>query len=103
MVSDPMKTSLGLEYFCTEGDELWCMPDGDLIELGKRELDRIGLAKYDDIEDGCVFRVPKAYPIYDSEYQNYLTVLKKFVDKLENFRLQALCFPSGGTILDRFR
>ncbi len=86
MVSDPMKTSLGLEYFCSEGDELWCMPDDDLIELGKRELDRIGLASYDDIEDGCVFRIPKAYPIYDSDYQDYLTVLKEFVDKLENFQ-----------------
>ena len=35
MVPDPRKTSLGMEYFCTEGDELWSLPDGDLIELGE--------------------------------------------------------------------
>ena len=23
MVPDPAQSSLGLEYFCTEGDELW--------------------------------------------------------------------------------
>ncbi len=86
MVSDSTKTSLGLEYFCTEGGELWCMPDDDLIELGKSELDRIGLASYGDIEDGCVFRVPKAYPIYDSKYQKYLTVLRVFINRLENFQ-----------------
>jgi protoporphyrinogen oxidase len=67
MVPDPARTSLGLEYFCTEGDALWATPDRDLLELGKREVDRLNLARYADIEDGCVVRVPKAYPIYDSD------------------------------------
>jgi protoporphyrinogen oxidase len=86
MVPDLTKTSLGLEYFCTEGDGLWCMSDGELIELGKRELNRIGLASPADIEDGCVFRVPKAYPIYDSEYRGYLATVKNFVSGLENYQ-----------------
>ncbi len=86
MVPDPEKTSLGLEYFCTEGDALWNTSDAELIELGKREIDRIGLASYADIEDGCVFRVPKAYPVYDTDYQDYLTTIRTFVDGLENFQ-----------------
>jgi protoporphyrinogen oxidase len=86
MVPDPAKTSLGLEYFCTEGDKVWNMPDADLVELGKREVDRIGLARYADIEDGCVFRVQKAYPVYDSCYRDYLAVIRKLVDNLENFQ-----------------
>jgi protoporphyrinogen oxidase len=86
MVPDPTKTSLGLEYFCAEGDALWNMRDCDLIELGKREVDLIGLARYAEIEDGCVFRVPKAYPVYDSEYREHLAALREFIDGLENFR-----------------
>jgi len=86
MVPDSTKTSLGLEYFCTEGGELWEMKDEDLIELGKREVDRIGLAKYADIEEGCVCRVPKAYPVYDSDYRDYLATMREFVDGLENFQ-----------------
>ena len=86
MVPDPTKTSLGLEYFCNEGDELWNMSDADLVELGRRELDRIGLASAGDIEDGCVFRVPKAYPIYDSEYRDYLAIVREFVGSLENYQ-----------------
>ncbi len=86
MVPDATKTSLGLEYFCTEGDELWTMPDAELVELGKREVDRMGLAKYDDIEDGCVFRVEKSYPIYDSDYRDHLSLVREFVDDLENFQ-----------------
>jgi hypothetical protein len=86
MVPDSSKSSLGLEYFCTEGDALWTMVDTDLIDLGRRELERIGLASAADVEDGCVFRVPKAYPIYDSEYREYLTVVKDFVAGLPNYQ-----------------
>ena len=86
MVPDQEKTSLGLEYFCSEGDELWTMSDTELVELGKREVERIGLASSNDVEDGCVIRVPKSYPIYDSDYRDGLETIKKFVDGLENFQ-----------------
>jgi protoporphyrinogen oxidase len=86
MVPDPAKTSLGLEYFCTEGDELWKMADDELIELGKREVDRLGLANYADIDDGCVVRVPKSYPVYDSDYRHHLSTIREFVDGLENIQ-----------------
>lgn len=86
MVPDPTKSSLGLEYFCSEGDALWKLPDAELVELGKRELDRIGLVSLADIQDGCVFRVPKAYPIYDSDYRDYLDTVKTFVCGLENYQ-----------------
>lgn len=86
MVPDQSKTSLGLEYFCTEGDSLWSQPDENLIELGKREVERIGLAKYGDIEDGCVFRVPKSYPIYDSDYREHLAVVREFVESVGNLQ-----------------
>jgi protoporphyrinogen oxidase len=86
MVPDPSKTALGLEYFCAEGDALWTTADRDLIEQGKREVDRLGLARYGDVEDGCVVRVPKAYPVYDSDYREHLDVVRTFVDGLDNFQ-----------------
>ena len=86
MVPDASKTALGLEYFCTEGDALWTTPDADLIERGRREIDRLGLARDADVEDGCVVRVPKAYPVYDSEYREHLDRVRQFVDGLENFQ-----------------
>jgi protoporphyrinogen oxidase len=86
MVPDPARSSLGLEYFCTEGDDLWRMADHELIELGKREVERIGLAAAAEVEDGCVFRVPKSYPIYDADYRSALAAVRGFVDGLENFQ-----------------
>ena len=86
MVPDPSKASLGLEYFCSEGDALWTMTDEALIRLGKEELQRIGLARASEISDGCVFRVPKAYPVYDADYREHLDTVRAFVDGFENLQ-----------------
>lgn len=87
MVPDPEKTCLGLEYFCFEGDGLWTMSDRDLIELGKKELEILGLAAPCDVEDGCVVRMPKAYPVYDGTYAESLLVVRKFLDGIPNLQL----------------
>ena len=79
MVPDESKTCLGLEYFCFEGDGLWTMKDADLIELGKRELESLGLVKASDIEDGSVVRMPKAYPVYDGVYAEALRIVREFL------------------------
>jgi protoporphyrinogen oxidase len=86
MVPDVSKTSLGLEYFCTEGDELWCRTDEELVALGKKELEKLGLAAAVDIEDGCVFRVPKSYPIYDEDYRESLQILRDYLSGFENLQ-----------------
>ena len=84
MVPDPTKTSLGLEYFCTEGDAVWTMSDTELIAMGRQEIDRIGLASAEDVVDGCVVRVEKAYPVYNSDYREHLGVVREFIEGLEN-------------------
>ena len=86
MVPDENMSSLGLEYFCNEGDELWSMSDSNLVELGKRELESIGLARSSDVVDGRVFRVEKAYPIYDSTYQQHLQLIKSYLASFVNFQ-----------------
>jgi protoporphyrinogen oxidase len=86
MVPDPRKTSLGLEYFCNEGDQLWNMQDEELIKMASLEVERIGLARACEVEDGCVVRVPKSYPIYTGEYAAHLRVLHEYVDSLKNFQ-----------------
>ena len=86
MAPDPTKTSLGLEYFCNQGDELWSMSDYDLIELGKREIENIKLAKFVDIVDGCVFRVENSYPVYDTNYRKNLEIVRRYIESLENLQ-----------------
>jgi len=69
MVPDPSMACYGLEYFCFEGDGLWTSSDADLIELGKQEIEKIGLTKGTAVVDGYVVRQPKAYPVYDQFYK----------------------------------
>ena len=86
MVPDPGTTSLGLEYFCTKGDDLWRMSDAELIELGKREIEQVGLARAADVMDGTVVRQLKAYPVYDGVYAAYLEKIKQFLAGFENLQ-----------------
>jgi len=86
MVPDPQMTSLGLEYFCTIGDSLWQMPDEALVELGKKEIEQIGLAQAADVVDATVMRQPKAYPVYNGEYAQHLATIKQYLGQFENLQ-----------------
>ena len=77
MVPDPNFCCYGLEYFCFEGDGLWTMRDADLIALGAKELEQVGLGNAADVVDGCVIRQPKAYPVYDDDYQQHVGLIRR--------------------------
>ena len=85
MVPDNTTTSLGLEYFCNEGDGLWNLTDEELVELGTIEIARIGLADRVNVLDGVVVRQQKAYPVYDAVYGPLLETVKKWMQGLTNF------------------
>lgn len=87
MVPDPEKTCLGLEYFCFEGDGLWTKTDGELIEIGKRELEALGLAKTCEVINGAVVRMAKAYPVYDAGYAQAVKTIREFLGRIKNLQL----------------
>ena len=87
MVPEPRKTCLGMEYFCNEGEPLWKMTDADLITFASREIVELKLGvQFSDIEDGCIIRQRKAYPVYDGEYRQHVQVIKDYLVSFENFQ-----------------
>jgi protoporphyrinogen oxidase len=86
MVPDQSKASIGMEYFCFKGDELWESSDVDLIELAKREIEQLGLAKAANVERGFVTRVPKAYPMYDADYSDRVAVIRDWLEGIGNLQ-----------------
>lgn len=87
MVPDQSKTCLGMEYFCSQGDNLWELADEALIEIASAELAKLGLgAGVSDIEDGCVIRQKKAYPVYDGEYKQHLNVIQAYLKRFDNLQ-----------------
>lgn len=75
----PGWTCLGLEYFVFEGDDLWDLPDAELVALGTRELDALGLMRHDAVERGYVVRMPKAYPVYDRDFRDNVATLREWL------------------------
>jgi hypothetical protein len=86
MVPDQTKACVGLEYFCFEGDDLWTMRDEDLVELAKRELAELGLARPEQVERGYAVRVPKAYPMYDADYAQRVDAIRAWLETIGNLQ-----------------
>jgi protoporphyrinogen oxidase len=74
---------IGLEYFCSEGDELWNMPEADFIQMAIRELVSIGFINEDDVLDSTQVKIQKAYPSYYGTYYE-LDKVKDFLDQIGN-------------------
>ena len=74
---------IGLEYFATEGDELWQMPSEEFIKMAAGELAKIDIIAPDAVLDACHVRVKKAYPAYYGSYYQLDTV-KAFLDNIPN-------------------
>ena len=88
MVPDPDKTCLGMEYFVSENDSIWNRTDDALVEMAKDELVYLGLARRDEVEDGTVVRMLKAYPVYDNGWADSVHTIRTYLEKhLSNLQL----------------
>jgi protoporphyrinogen oxidase len=95
LVADPKSIWLGLEYFCKEGDDLWSMNDGRFIDFAASELEKIGLIDRQDVMDGTLVRVPKAYPAYFGAYREF-EKLRAYLDLFSNL------YPIGRNGMHRY-
>jgi protoporphyrinogen oxidase len=86
LVPDSTKVWLGLEYFCSEGDDLWNLPDPEMKALAIRELEQIELIDATEAIDATVVRVPKAYPAYFGSYADFDQV-RAYLDPIANLFL----------------
>jgi protoporphyrinogen oxidase len=82
MVPDPDMASVGMEFFCFKGDDLWTMADDDLVALATAELAQLGLAEPEQVRRGYVVRVPMAYPVYDESFAERVATLRDWLDPL---------------------
>lgn len=84
MVADYENTLfIGLEYFCTEGDELWQMSDELLTSMAVEELVKMDIIERSAMLDSVCVRMKKAYPAYFGTY-NRLDEVRRFIDSIDN-------------------
>jgi protoporphyrinogen oxidase len=86
---------LGLEYFCNEGDGLWGLDDRRFVSFAASELADLDIVDLSDVLDGCVVRVPKAYPAYFGAFDRF-DEIRCFLDRFPNL------FPIGRNGMHRY-
>ena len=82
----PGTTCLGVEYFCFHDDDIWTMSDAEAVELAKGELAQIGLIDPDKVVDGVKVLVPKAYPMYDSNFVEAVSTIREYLARFDNLQ-----------------
>ena len=85
MVADPLNTVwMGLEYFCSEGDEMWTASDSDFINMAIDELVKMGIIESkNNVLDATRLKVKKAYPAYFGSYDHF-DLVRKELDNISN-------------------
>ncbi len=86
MVPHEGTACLGLEYFCFAGDELWRRDDAALVDLATSEVQRLGLVPSAAVLRGWVTRVPKAYPMYDRDYDARVATIRSWLAGFANLQ-----------------
>ena len=86
MIPEPNRSSLGMEYFCNENDELWDKDDAELLAQAERELRTLNLVGDAPVLDGKVIRQRKAYPLYDGDYRDALETIREWLATITNLQ-----------------
>lgn len=78
------KTSLFVEFFCFEGDEVWNLSKDELFEFAIPHFERLGFFTRAEVRNHYIFKKTDVYPVYDLDYETHLNVIKKYLDGFEN-------------------
>jgi protoporphyrinogen oxidase len=82
----PGTTCLGVEYFCFRGDDVWEMSDERAVAFATDELARIGLIDPRKVIGGVKVRVPRAYPMYDTNFEAAVAVIRSHLQSFQNLQ-----------------
>ena len=83
-MAPPERTVVVTEYFCFAGDKTWTTSDDDLSEQTAAALEDLGFLRPGEVLDAKILRVPKAYPLFDTEYLERLDVARTYLKGFTN-------------------
>lgn len=78
------KTSLFIEFFCFENDEIWNMTKDEIFNIALSELSSAGFFEKSDVRNYYLIKQKNVYPVYDLNYQKYLGIVKTYLDGFKN-------------------
>lgn len=85
MYKDKETTIICMEFWAFDDDATWNENDSKIEKLATKEIRQLGLFSEDiQILNTKTIRVPKCYPVYETGYQQHLSVLENYIDGIEN-------------------
>lgn len=108
MVPSDDYTSLCVEIFASQGEDIWNLSDQGILDRVVSQMDDIGWIKKTDVYKSWVLRVPYAYPVYRIGYQQKVTAVREYLSQWRNLHLVGrtgsfVYMNSDGVIEDCFR
>jgi len=86
MIKDPTTTWIGMEYFCNKTDAFWALDDAAIEAQAIQELEKMQLARVEDVLDITVRRMEKTYPAYFGTYKDF-SKIRDYTDTYGNMFL----------------
>lgn len=83
-MAPPGKTLLVIEYFCFKNDAVWNSSDSELSRMTAEGLERLGFIRRDEVLETFIFRVPKAYPLFEVGYEEHVEKLYEYLKGFDN-------------------
>jgi protoporphyrinogen oxidase len=81
------KTSLVIEFFCWENDNIWNSTKDELLQLSLPWMERIGFLKKENVTESYTHKEKYAYPVYDLKYEENSGAVKKYLGNIKNLVL----------------
>ncbi len=81
------RSCVGVEYFCSVGDDLWRRSDAALTSLAAEELRRLGFSGGQRVVAGHVVRMRDAYPVYDAHHLAHLETIRRGLAAIANLHI----------------
>ena len=77
------KVFISLEYFATEGDELWNKSEEEMFNVALQDIKTLNLTEANHILDKIIIKERKAYPAYFGAYENF-DMVKNYLNRFKN-------------------
>ena len=85
MVPNEVDGSIGMEYFCFEGDELWNMKDDDLVAMaGAGDREAPPCSQPTRSSSASSPASTRRIPIYDELYAERVATIRAWLETIEN-------------------
>ncbi len=78
------KNGLTLELACQKGDDIWDMPQQELLDICLRDLKSIGIKVKDKVLSHFSLFSEHAYPFYSLDYKRHLRKIYRYMESIDN-------------------